>query len=68
MKEPLRHTDCTAADLVTAAKNVCPLWSDGPGKLLRSMTFDAIRIVDGVADVVEEKCVACGALRQGLSS
>jgi Fe-S-cluster-containing hydrogenase component 2 len=32
------------------------------------MTFDAIRIVDGVADVVEEKCVACGALRQGLSS
>ncbi len=53
--------DCTAADLVTAATKVCPYGCMGLGSCVTACTFDAIRIVDGVAEVIEEKCVACGA-------
>ncbi len=53
--------ECTAADLVTAATKVCPYGCMGYGSCVEACTFGAIRVVDGIAEVIEEKCVACGA-------
>ncbi len=51
--------DCVAADLVTSATKVCPAGCLGLGSCTRACAFDAIVTEDGIARIIEEKCVAC---------
>jgi electron transport complex protein RnfB len=51
--------DCIAADMVTSATKVCPRGCLGLGSCLRACDFGAIVIEDGIARIIEEKCVAC---------
>ena len=53
--------DCTAADLVTASTKVCPYGCMGLGSCVAACAFGAIRVTDGIAEVLEEKCVSCKA-------
>ena len=53
--------DCVAADLINAAPKSCPFGCMGLGSCVEACAFDAIHVVDGIAEVIEENCVACGA-------
>ncbi len=50
---------CIAADLVNAATKECPSGCLGLGSCVDACQFGAIRIIDGIAEIVEDKCVAC---------
>lgn len=52
--------DCIAADLVSAGTKVCPYGCLGLGSCVRACAFDAIKIVNGLAVILEDKCIACG--------
>jgi electron transport complex protein RnfB len=51
--------DCLAADLVLGGDKVCPFGCLGLGSCSKACQFDAIRMVDGLAIINEDKCVAC---------
>ncbi len=51
---------CAAAIVGNNVSLVCPYGCIGYGDCLRACPFDAIRIIDGIAVVDEEKCVGCG--------
>jgi len=52
--------DCVAADLISAATKVCPGGCLGLGGCVAACAFDAVRIVDGIAEIIEADCIACG--------
>lgn len=52
--------DCIAADLVSSATKVCPYGCLGLGSCDKACAFDAIRIENGLAFILEDKCIACG--------
>jgi RnfABCDGE-type electron transport complex B subunit len=52
--------DCVAADLVDCGTKVCPFGCLGLGSCAVACQFDAIRMEDGVAVIIEAECVACG--------
>ncbi len=52
--------DCVAADLVDSGTKVCPFGCLGLGSCAVACQFDAIRMEDGVAVIIEKKCIACG--------
>ena len=52
---------CKAAKNLFGGMNACPYGCLGMGDCEAACDFDAIHIVDGVATVDKEKCVACGA-------
>ena len=51
--------DCRKASVVPGAK-ACDYGCMGYGSCVNACEFDAIHVVDGVAVVDKEKCVACG--------
>ncbi len=51
---------CRAAQLLLRGHKECPYGCLGFGDCVRACPFDAIHIVDGIAQVDEEKCTACG--------
>lgn len=53
--------DCFAAKRMAGGPKECQYGCIGLGSCVSVCKFDAIHIVDGVAKVDEEKCVACGA-------
>jgi len=57
--EYLGLRDCVAADLVNSATKECPAGCLGLGSCVVACQFDAIRVSDGIAEIIEEKCVAC---------
>ncbi len=52
---------CSAAKSVFGGMNACPFGCMGLGDCVVACDFDAIRVINGVAMVNKEKCVACGA-------
>ena len=53
--------DCVKMSVVPAAgAKACSYGCLGSGSCVKACQFDAIHIVDGVAVVDKEKCVACG--------
>ncbi|MEE0772879.1 MAG: RnfABCDGE type electron transport complex subunit B [Anaerovoracaceae bacterium] len=52
---------CATAKAFYGGNWACPHGCLGMGDCLRSCKYDAIRIVNGVAVVDREKCIACGA-------
>ncbi len=53
--------DCHSASLLGGGEKMCPYGCLGFGSCVAVCKFDAIHIVDGVAVVDVDKCVACGA-------
>lgn len=53
--------DCEAADAVAAGTKVCPYGCLGLGSCVKACQFGAIEIRDGIAVIIEEKCVGCKA-------
>lgn len=54
------YIDCTYASSLGGGPKSCQYGCIGNGTCVRECTFDAIRIVDGIAKVDPEKCTACG--------
>ena len=52
--------DCVAATKVAGGPTACSFGCMGLGSCVKACAFDAIHIVDGVAKVDTDKCVACG--------
>ena len=52
--------DCTAAMRVAGGPKACAYGCMGLGSCVKACAFDAIHVVDGIAVVDKEKCVACG--------
>ncbi len=52
--------DCNAALRVAGGPKACSFGCIGLGSCVKACKFDALHIVDGVAKVDTEKCVACG--------
>lgn len=52
--------DCTAAMRVAGGPKACAYGCMGLGSCVKACAFDAMHVVDGVAKVDEDKCVACG--------
>lgn len=53
--------DCRKAAVVPGAgENACTYGCMGYGSCVKACDFDAIHVIDGVAVVDKEKCVACG--------
>ena len=52
--------DCNAAMRVASGPKACSFGCMGLGSCVKACAFDAIHIVDGVAKVDTDKCVACG--------
>ena len=52
--------DCNAAMRVAGGPKACAFGCMGLGSCVKACAFDAIHIVDGVAKVDTDKCVACG--------
>ena len=52
--------DCNAAMRVAGGPKACAFGCMGLGSCVKACAFDAIHIVDGVAKVDIDKCVACG--------
>ena len=52
--------DCNAAMRVAGGPKACAFGCMGLGSCVKACAFDAIHIVDGVAKVDVDKCVACG--------
>ena len=52
--------DCNAAMRVASGPKACSFGCMGLGSCVKACAFDAIHVVDGVAVVDKEKCVACG--------
>ncbi|MBN1295996.1 RnfABCDGE type electron transport complex subunit B [bacterium] len=51
---------CAAAQIGNNVDLVCPYGCIGYGDCIRACPFDAIRSIDGIAVVDENKCVGCG--------
>lgn len=59
--EYLGISDCNmAAQLVAGGSKGCSYGCLGLGSCVKACAFDAMHIIDGVAVVDKEKCVACG--------
>ena len=52
---------CKAAKTLFGGINACPYGCMSLGDCVAACDFDAIHVIDGVATVDKEKCVACGA-------
>ncbi|MDO5142051.1 MAG: RnfABCDGE type electron transport complex subunit B [Eubacteriales bacterium] len=52
--------DCAAAMRVAGGPKACAYGCMGLGSCVKACAFDAMHVVDGVAKVDEDKCVACG--------
>ncbi len=52
--------DCNAAMRVASGPKACSYGCMGLGSCVKACAFDAIHVVNGVALVDQEKCVACG--------
>ena len=52
--------DCTIAAALGGGSKGCAYACLGQGSCFKACEFGAIQIVDGIAVVTEEKCVACG--------
>lgn len=52
--------DCAAAVRVAGGPKACSFGCMGLGSCVKACAFDAIHIVNGVAKVDADKCVACG--------
>jgi Na+-translocating ferredoxin:NAD+ oxidoreductase RNF subunit RnfB len=50
---------CTDAALLYGGDNVCPYGCLGRGDCMRACPYDAITMVDGVAFILEDKCMSC---------
>lgn len=53
--------DCKAAVLANGGQKSCSYGCLGFGTCINVCKFDAIEIIDGIANIDKEKCVACGA-------
>ena len=53
-------TDCKAASALNSGAKSCRYGCLGLGTCVNACKFDAIKIVNGIAIVDEEKCVMCG--------
>ena len=53
--------DCRASTLAGLNTGSCTFGCLGYGSCVKACQFDAIHVVDGIAVVDKEKCVACGA-------
>lgn len=53
-------TDCRAAAMVNGGDKSCSYGCLGYGTCVDVCPFDAIDIVDGIADIDPEKCASCG--------
>ena len=53
-------TDCVSANKLSGGDKLCPNGCIGLGTCAAACKFDAIHIINGVAAVDYEKCVACG--------
>ncbi len=53
--------NCSAATIGNSVDLVCPYGCMGLGDCIRACKFDAIKLINGLAVVDEDKCVACGA-------
>lgn len=54
-------SDCMSANKLSGGDKLCPNGCIGLGTCASVCKFDAIHIINGVATVDPEKCVACGA-------
>ncbi|MCD7905127.1 MAG: RnfABCDGE type electron transport complex subunit B [Clostridiales bacterium] len=54
-------TDCEMEANLAGGSKLCSYGCLGDGNCVRACNFGALSIVDGIAVVDEEKCVACGA-------
>lgn len=54
-------SDCVSANKLSGGDKLCPNGCIGLGTCAAACKFDAIHIINGVATVDYEKCVACGA-------
>lgn len=52
--------DCTAAAGLFAGPSACSFGCVGLGNCVKACAFDAIVVKDGLAQVIEAKCKACG--------
>lgn len=52
--------DCIAADLVNTGTKACPFGCLGLGSCVDACQFEAIVIKDGIAEILDDKCVSCG--------
>ena len=55
------ESDCDLENGVSGGRKACAYGCLGDGNCVRACKFDALSIVNGVAVVNEDKCVACGA-------
>ena len=53
-------SDCKLAATLSGGLKSCNYGCLGHGSCFRACEFDAIKMVDGIATILEEKCVACG--------
>lgn len=53
--------DCIAADRMYGGAKACPAGCMGLGTCVEVCRYDALKVVDGVAQVDPQKCVGCGA-------
>lgn len=52
---------CSAATKLFAGPSECSYGCLGFGDCVKVCTFDAIKVIDGAARVIQEKCTGCGA-------
>ncbi|MEA2014814.1 MAG: RnfABCDGE type electron transport complex subunit B [Thermodesulfobacteriota bacterium] len=52
--------DCWAAKQAFHGTKVCPYACLGLGSCISVCNYDAMRIVDGMVEIIEENCVGCG--------
>lgn len=52
--------DCASAAAIFGGHKACSYGCLGHGNCVRACPFNAISIVDGIARIIEERCVACG--------
>lgn len=53
-------TDCRAAAMIDGGEKSCSYGCLGYGTCVTACLFDAITIVDGIADIDPDKCTSCG--------
>lgn len=53
-------TDCRAAAMVDGGDKSCSYGCLGYGTCVQACPFDAIDLVDGIADINPDKCASCG--------
>ena len=53
--------DCNAAIMMGQAGKQCQFSCVGFGTCVKACNFDAMKIVDGIVEIDEEKCTGCGA-------